>query len=748
MNPSNNSAQNRAGQSEIDLGYYLDMVVGHRWLIAVIAAVFLAVGTAYAFLATPVYRADIMLQVEDSADGATGGNLVSSVSSLFQVKSVTAGEIEILRSRLVVAYAVDKLRLYIHTSPRYFPLIGRWIARHNEEGLSRPGLLGMGGFAWGGESIDVNRFDVPQTLEGEDFSITALESGHYRLSGSGFGHPVEGEVGKLETFRSSAGDVLLSVSSLSAQPGARFVVARSSRLAMIEQIQKNLDIQEKGKQQSDVIGAALRGSNPVLISKIMNEIGLEYVRQNVDRKTEEAGKSLQFLDDQLPKMKVALEDAEQNYNNYREKHGTLDIGAEGKIVLQQSVEAQTQLLGLKQRRTDLLTRFGPEHPSIIAINQQISELEKTSGGVDERIEGMPSTEQDVVRFERDVEVRKALYLALLQSSQQLNLLKAGKVGTVRMVDSAPVPEIPVWPVKMLVLPISLLAGLVIGLAAAFVRSTFFGGVDDPMEIEQHAGLNVFATIPHTDLQRGLNNRAVTKPSNPAILALTHPEDPTVESLRSLRTALQFALLDARNNVVLVTGPAPGIGKSFLSSNFGALIASAGKRAILIDADMRKGHLNQIFGFVRPGGLSELLAGSAPISSAIRKTSVNNLDFISTGSIPSNPAELLLRPRLGEIIAECSRAYDIVIIDAPPVLAVTDAAILAPYAGSTFLVARARATKLGELVESARRIQQGGGSVAGVLLNGVVALPGRYGYGATRGNYRYVSYNYPSDTTLK
>jgi len=743
MNYGNKSALTRAGESEINLGNYLDMAITHRWLIAAIAAAFLAAGTLYAFMAAPVYRADIMLQVEDSSDSAMGGNLVSSVSSLFQVKSVTAGEIEVLRSRLVVAQAVDKLRLYIDASPRYFPLFGRWIARHNPDELSRPGILGMGGFAWGSESIEVDRFDVPQVLEGERFSITALGHGRYRLSGEGFDKPVEGEVGKPEMFRSSEGNVFLTVSVLNGNPGARFTMVRSSRLEMIERIQKDLDIQEKGKQQSDVIGAALRGTDPILISKIMNEIGREYVRQNVDRKTEEAGKSLLFLDEQLPKMKTALEGAEQKYNQYREKHGTLDIGTEGKLILQQSVDAQTQMLALKQRRADLLTRFGPEHPSIIAINQQINELEKASGGVDDQIEGMPSTQQDVVRLERDVEVRKALYLALLQSSQQLNLLKAGKVGTVRMVDNAPVPEVPVWPAKILVLPISLLAGLVVGFGVAFLKSTFFGGVDDPLEVEQHTGLNVYATIPHTALQRGLAEKTGAK----AILSLSHPEEPAVESLRSFRTALQFALIEARNNVVLVTGPAPGVGKSFLSINFSALIASTGKRAILIDADMRKGHLNQRFGQMRPGGLSELLAGNAPIASVVRKTPVDNLDFIATGSIPSNPAELLLRPRLAEIIAECSRLYDIVIVDAPPILAVTDAAILASHAGSTFLVARAQATKMGELVESARRVQQGGGNVTGVLLNGMLALSGRYGYGATRGNYRYVSYNYTSEKDM-
>lgn len=741
MNSSNPSSPAGAGQSEIDLGYYLDLIISNRWSIAVITAVFLAIGTLYAFIATPVYRADIMLQVEDSADATTGGNLVSNVSSLFQVKSVTAGEIEILRSRLVVSHAVDTLRLYIDTSPRYFPLFGKWIARHSD-GLSRPGIFGFGGFVWGQESIEVDRFDVPASLENEHFSITALGNGRYQLDGSGFENPVQGVVGKLESFRSSEGDVFLTITALHGNPGAKFAVTRQSRLALIEYVQKNLDIQEKGKQQSDVIGAALQGTDPVLISKVMNEIGSEYVRQNVDRKSEEAARSLHFLDERLPKLKVALEDAEESYNRYRTSHGTIDVGTEGKLVLGQVVDAQTQMLALKERRTDLLTRFGPAHPSIIAIDQQISELEKTLGNVNTRIEGMPATQQDVVRLERDVEVSRDLYLALLQSSQQLSLLKAGKVGSVRMVDSAPVPEVPVWPRKLLVLPISLLAGLVIGIAAAFVKGALFSGITDPMDIEKYASLNVYASIPFTGSQRDLTQKANDKSADTSVLALSHPDDPAVESLRSLRTALQFVMLEARNNVVLLTGPAPGVGKSFVSANFAALIAAGGKRALLIDADMRKGHLNQYFGKSRKAGLSELLATDTPIASVVRETLVDNLDFISTGQIPPNPAELLLRPRLTEIIEECKRHYDLVIIDAPPVLAATDAAILASQAGTTFLVARAGSTKMGELIETARRIGQSGGGVTGAVLNGIHVFSGRYGYGAKYGNYRHVSYDYP------
>ncbi|MFL9998165.1 polysaccharide biosynthesis tyrosine autokinase [Paraburkholderia sediminicola] len=740
MNPSHHSTPNSGGQSEVDFGYYLDMVINNRWLIAAIACVFFVLGTLYSFIAPPVYRADIMLQVEDSANPAGSGNLVANVSSLFHVKSVTSGEIEILRSRLVVSHAVDTLRLYITATPDYFPLIGQWIARQND-GLSKPGLLDIGGFVWGAESIGVDRFDVPEKLEDRKYTLTAVGGGRYRLTGRGFDTPVEGQVGKAEVFQSNYGDIFLTVNSLHANPGADFKLIRSPRLALIEKMQKDLDIQEKGKQQSDVIGASLTGTDPVLVSNIMNDIGETYVRQNVARKSEEAAKSLEFLGEQLPKLKKALENAEQIYNKYRQMHGTIDVGTEGKLALQQSVDVQTQMLGLQQRRADLLTRFGPSHPSVTAIDEQTAQLRKTSGLVDSKIEALPAREQEVVRYQRDVEVNKELYLALFQSSQQLSLLKAAKVGAVRQVDNAPVPEMPVWPIKLVVLPLSLLVGLLFGVVTAFIKNILFGGIADPLEIEQYAGLSVCAAIPYADAQRQLMKRISAKSRNTSVLALLHPHEPAVESLRSFRTSLQFAMLEAHNNVVLFTGPAPGVGKSFVSANFATLIASGGKRVLLIDADMRKGYLNQFFGQDREGGLSELLSRNESASMAIRKTSIEDLDFISTGTFPPDPAELLLKPHLTKLIEGCAREYDVVVIDAPPILAVTDAAILASLAATTFLIALSGTTKAGELVESARRVEQGGGRVNGVLLNGIRPHSGRYGYGAKYGRYRYVAYSY-------
>jgi len=236
-----------------------------------------------------------------------------------------------------------------------------------------------------------------------------------------------------------------------------------------------------------------------------------------------------------------------------------------------------------------------------------------------------------------------------------------------------------------------------------------------------------------------------------VLANQKENDPAIESLRSLRTALQFAMLDARNNIMMISGPTPGLGKSFVAANFAAVMAASGKRVLLVDGDIRKGYLNQYFGMDRQGGLTDVIAGTLEPTSAIRHEVMPGLDFLPTGNMPPNPSELLLHPRLRQVLDDLSLDYDHVIIDSPPVLVVSDATVLSTYVGSVFLVAREGLTTIGELDDSTRRFQQSGANVKGVVFNGVrPRLSNYYGYGNRygynyAGGYGYKNYRYEYKT---
>lgn len=736
-------ALNNDRDDDVDVSALLDTLINDwRLILATTVAVVFA-ACLYLLIAKPVYQASILVQVEDNVD-SSAKSLLGDISSLFDVKSSSDAEIQILGSQMIVGGAVDNLALYVDAEPDYFPLVGRWIARHNDA-LSTPGLFGWGGYAWGAERIEVSVFDVPRTFENDRFSLLDLGGGRYRLSGNDLKHPVEGRVGVLERFATEKGEISLDVTRVAANPGTTFTLKRHARLKTLSDLQDALNIAEQGKQ-SGVISVMLRDTDAQRVAGIMNEIGRLYVKQNVERKSAEAEKSLQFLDAQVPLFKQQLEDAERRYNDARAKSGAIDLDAQGKLILQQAADIESRRMQLTQQRKALSVDFASGHPEISAIDAQIDALTAQGEQMQRRIRSLPQDEQDIVRLMRDVQVNTSLYTALLDNVEQLRLLKAGKVGNVRVIDSAVVPDEPVRPKKLIILLAAGVGGLVLGALIAFVREALFNGINDPHEIETHAGLSVYAAVPYSVHERRAVATGRREHSAIPLLAVAHPQEPAIESLRSFRTALQFALLEAENNVVLLTGPAPGVGKSFISANFATVMAAAGKRVVLIDCDLRKGRLHEYFGIERQGGFSEYIAGTMTRDAVTRKGREGQPDFIPTGALPPNPAELLLNERVRDAIAELSSAYDLVVIDTPPVLAAADTGIIAPLAGASFLIAMAGQSKIGEIVESQKRLAQSGVSVKGVLLNGLRPRSGRYGYGSKYGAYRYVAYSY--DATQK
>ena len=722
----------------INLMEYWDIIVDNRWLIAAVTALAMAIGTAYAFLARPVYEGNLLIQVEDSAGSAK--SFLGEAASLFEVKTAASAEIEVIRSRMVIGQAVDNTLLYIDARPRYVPFIGNWLARR-ASALSDPGFLGMGGFVSGTERITVRAFEVPPAMEGTNFVVTARQPNGYALSHPELPQELVGTVGSPLVRSTPAGTVSLLISALEAKPEAEFVLTRRSRLATIRDLQADLRLAEKGRQ-SGVIDATLQGTDPRTLTTVLNEIGRQYVRQNVERKAAEAQKMLAFLDVQLPQFKKQLDQSEEAYNRYRNKQGTVALDEEAKLLLKTTVDLQAKLMEAQQKRRELVSRFTPQHPAIKTLDDQIRAWDREIATLNSRIHGLPTVQQDALRLERDVKVNNEAYQNLRNNELQLQLIREGKVGNVRLIDEAVPPEAPVKPKRSLVLAMAAALGLLAGVVLALARNAFNRGIRNPHEIESHAGLSVYSTIPLSTRQAELARIAFSRQPGVHLLATRDPQDGAIESLRSLRTALQFAMLEAPNNRVLITGATPGVGKSFVSANFAAILANAGRRVLLIDADMRKGHLNYYFGTERERGLSEVIAGNVKLSEAIRRDVLPNLDLLTTGVLPPNPAELMMSGGFVHVLDDLSAQYDLVIMDTPPVLAAADTLGVAGHAGTVLLVARAGLTQMGELHESAKRLAHAGKEVNGVLFNAVDLSRRHYGsYGYKYGGYRYQQYRY-------
>jgi tyrosine-protein kinase Etk/Wzc len=422
----------------------------------------------------------------------------------------------------------------------------------------------------------------------------------------------------------------------------------------------------------------------------------------------------------------------------------VDLSQQAKAVLGQSVDAQTALFMLEQKRKELATVYTQDYPAVLALDQQIAAAKANIDNFDKSIQRLPDAQQNVVRLNRDVTVQTGLYVGLLNSIQQLQLAGASKIGNVRVIDKAVVPDLQAKPKRLLVIALSIVIGLLAGVMTAAARAALFGGVTDPTDIERDTSLEVIATVPLSDAQLQLTrlNQGGAHRS-PSVLSLSRPQDPAVEAMRSLCTALQFALLERPdNNIILVTGPSVGLGKSFISANVATLLGLSKKKVLLIDVDLRRGHLAAELALGGHKGLADVLQDGLPLETAVLQDVVPNVDFLPTGPLLAQPVELLSRDTVAGILSQVSKRYDIVILDAPPLLPVTDATLFAPFAGVVLLAARSGMTTSGELLESVKRIERVGARVTGVVFNCFrpslrSAQYGNYGGYAYRSNVQAV-----------
>ena len=739
--------------NKVDLGEIIAMLIDSKWFIALITGIVLAIGTAIAFIGSPVYKTDAMLQVEAQSQPLRN---LDPAAVLQKSEIPVMAEVELISSRMVLGEAIRHLDLDIIARPKYFPIIGAAVARgfeeKNKDNKVSNALFGQTQYAWGGEAIRVGTFTVPPYWLNKEFILIAGKQGHFRLMLEDE-LILEGEVGKFTSKQLKDGQsVTLFVPLLKSRPDTQFTVMRLSENNAIGQLKEKLLIAEKGKL-TRILELTLEANKPQSAVQVLNEIVNIYIRQNVEKKSEEAQKTLEFMEKQMPLLKDRLAEATTALNDYRTRKGSIDLNLETQGLLEGVVKLKTEVTQLEQQRDELRQKFTEWHPSIVSIDKQIARLQSQMKDNDQKVEVLPETQQVVLKLARDVQVNTDLYTSLLNNSQTLRVVKAGAVPDARIIDYAILPTAPIKPKKALIIAFSLILGLILGVALAFIRKALRSGVEDPDLIEKRLHIPVYASIPHSidqeKLSKKLKRNHAQKSNDPLILAVQNKDDLAVESLRSLRTTLHFAFLEAQNNIIMITGPGPGVGKTFVSINLATVLADSGKKILLIDGDMRKGFINKVLGVGRENGLSELISnttsGWAPmLDEAIHKIPTANLDFISTGSIPPNPSELLLHERFGDLLANISKNYDHVIIDSPPILAVTDAAIIGRIASATLMVVRAGQHPMRELEQSVKRLTQAGVNLKGVVFNDLPELSSRYGYGYGQNKYVYqYSYNKPN-----
>lgn len=738
-NKQNRTTQDQTSQ-EIDLMALLGALIDRKYFIAAVTAVFMAVGVFYAVFATPVYQATAMIQVEDGGASVPG---FDDMAGMFESTSAAVTEIELLKSRSVIGEAVDTLKLDIVAEPKLFPVIGNRAFRKftpMEAGDLADPSLGASSYAWGGESVDVFRFDVPRSAVDDEFVLVAGEgtgkNKSFTLLNDEDEVVLQGKVGEELTN----GKFNLTIRSLIARVGTEFTLVRKDRLNTILDLQAAIGAGEKGKD-SGIINLSLQSKSSQFAEKVLDKVAAIYVRRNVERNSAEAQKSLEFLEVQLPEVKKQLEYAEQRFNDYQIKRQSINITLETQGVLEQVVELETKLQELELKRLELSRKFKESHPTYQGVLEQIEAVQKQKQNLVGEVGNLPETQQELLRLKRDVEVSNQIYTLLLSKTQELDIVRAGTVGNVRVIDHAEVnTSKPVKPKKALIVLMTTMLGGMLAVAIVLIQKAIHKGVEDPNEIEA-LGLPVYASVPYSDYQdklTGFSRARKSKDKPKSILAVDNPADLSIEALRSLRTSLHFAMMESKNNIIAISGPSPGVGKSFISVNLATVLAQSGKKVLIIDADMRKGYLQTQFGMKWDDGLSDLLSGRLTLEQVTKTSQVKDLDVITRGQIPPNPSELLMHSNFTKLVEQVKDKYDIVIIDTPPILAVTDPAIVSAHTGTTLLVTRFGQNHAREIELTRNRFEQNGIDVKGVVFNGVVKKASNaYGY------YGYYNYEYKS-----
>lgn len=706
-----------AAHDEIDIGQHLRNLWAHKSKIALTALAGGVAGALFGLASTPVYRADAMLEIETKQN-----QILTEINSIFSNEPLPSeAELELVQSRMVLGKTVDDLQLDQHVEPKFFPVFGR--LAHNLSGDAKP-------------ELKVGAFTVQEEWFNQPFTLTVRDSKSFILT-----LPDEKSVeGRVGTPVRVNGETVLTVDKILAEPDQQFSLTKFSKLSAIENVKKQLAVISKGKT-SPIINLAYTGTDPKRTSVILNSIADNYVEQNRERDVQVASSGLAFISEELPRLKETLQDAENKLNAYRRQSGSLDIPVESRGALESLTAIETQITTLRTEEAGLAELYTPEHPSYKAVLDKLAVLENAKNKINRQIADLPNTQQEVIRLTRDVDTNQATYIQLLSKQQELNILRASAQGNVRVIDHAYTPEIPIKPRKAVITLLSALGAGALAALWVLLRRGLRNGITSSEEVED-LNLEVTALVPYSKTQQKSDGTKGRYKSRAAyLLAKEDSADTAVEAVRALRTNIYFSMLDARNKVLMITGAAPEAGKSFISANLAAVMAQSGKKVLLIDADMRKGYLAQQFGLNPEFGLADILAAQASPAQALQKTAIENLSIITNGGYPRNPSEMLLDHRLSELLTQAQQHFDYVIIDTPPVLAVTDAAIIGQHAGTALMVARYGHTTAKELDISVDKLKQSNVQIKGVILNGMKRETGQ--------GYDYYAYsNYGAEEAKK
>ncbi|HEU4990684.1 MAG TPA: polysaccharide biosynthesis tyrosine autokinase [Gemmatimonadaceae bacterium] len=721
--PSAVTQFNEADSDDISLAEIVGILMDSRWLVTSVSGGILLLAILYALFAAPVYKPSALVQVNQNSGGLRG---LETLSSMLEGTSLPVdAEIQLAKSNSVLMTAAQAVHADIPIEPDYFPLFGGLISRRFRGIGPAPERLGLSGYSWGNDHVEVARFDVPYRLYDKTFRLQVVTADSFQLSDPSGQVVVGGRKGVLAQSRDSS--VGIVVSRIEARAGVSFSIKRQDLQETVKNITSRLTVDEQGTQ-SGILKLTLSGPDADFETRLLAAIVSADVELNRNLRAEQAASQIAFLQDQLPIMQDRVDTARRQLGDYQAAHKVLDLSEESQALLDRLSNLDQAITTVTLQRAQIQQQFGGASPALRAVDAQQDTLRRQRAALEQQVAKLPGAAQSVLQLQENLQVASDLYSGLLTSIQQLQVVKAGAVGDLSIVDLPMEPHKTDGPPRALIVLSGLVVGLMLGSGLAFVRRAFLQRVEDPSSLESRFGLPTLAILPYsseqTQRERDLQS---THQGREPLLAVEAPQDAVVEELRSLRTSLQFLMPTVERPVLCVSGLVSGVGKSFISANLACLAADAGMRVLVVDSDMRRGHLHRYFGLSQDPGLSALLSGVATQNDVIRPGGKDGLFVVTAGVYPPNPAELLLRPAFTGLLDQAAKDFDLVIVDAPPVLPVTDGVIVAQRSAMTIIAVKASTHTIRELQTAVSRYRQNGIRPNGFVMNYLRPRSGGYGY---------------------
>ena len=733
MNTDSKNVSNSAAKEdndEIDLMALLFAILRGWKTILFFAVLGLIIGVLYSRYVNPTFQSDALIQIDEQSKGISA--LGSDISELIGSEDSKAQtEAELIRSRMILEPVVNLLHLRIKLTDPTIGYVDRIKNATTPTQINKP--EGVSLKTQDGE-VQVSQFNVSQDYLNQTFTLTRSATG-FVLS-NGF-DDFKGQIGKEHQFRGTEGQIHITVNSLPAD-GYPISITKQSLHNATNDINSALSVIEKGKQ-TGIIEMSMTGPNQQQVTSVLKQIIVSYVDQNQSRGSEETTQTINFMETQIPTLKKKLEESEEVFNRFRKKYGTIDVSKEAELLLTENSQIDTQLNELKLKRADLTTYYTEEHPLVIQINEQLTVLNDRKQDIDDTVAGLPEIQREFLQLSADTAINREIYLTLLKNYEQLKIVRAGQIGYARIIDLPINTFKAIAPKKLLIWSLAALIGTMLGIMLVLIKNMLRNVVKDPERLEAKTGVPVIATIPRSPILTRLGR----KKSPNRLLAYADNNSLSYEAIKSLRTNLMFGMptqgrAGQRAKVILITGESPGVGKSFISSNLTEVFAQLDKKTLIIDADMRLGELHKVFNMDQHNGLADYLTQdttylsrdktqlvkidavqeSSHLASFIHSTGIDNIDFMPRGEHPRNPASLLANGSFDHLMTELNLHYDYIIIDSPPILAASDAMILAQHADKVLMVTRYDDSIEGQLVYAVNQMNKANIKVDGIILNDV------------------------------